>query len=72
MMDDVNELRDRAARWRQVAMRITDEQAIQALNDTAADLEETADHREQELALTAAADPLPTRLPQARPAPTQA
>jgi hypothetical protein len=47
-MADVNELRDRAARWRQVGRGITDERAIEALNDTAADLEERADQLERE------------------------
>jgi hypothetical protein len=55
MMTDVNELRDRAARWRQIARRITDERAIQALNDTAAELVERADRLEREWALTSAA-----------------
>jgi hypothetical protein len=47
-MANVNELRDRAARWRQICRGITDERAIQALNDTAADLEERAEQLERE------------------------
>jgi hypothetical protein len=70
-MDNVNELRDRAARRRQIVRQITDDRAIQALNDTAADLEETADRLEQRLALTAAAELSPTSFPQVRAAPTQ-
>ena len=49
-MDDINELRERAEHWRAMMRKMTDAQAIKALNETVDSVEETIARLEAERA----------------------